>query len=90
MKRHISKLPPSQHRALVGESRSSFEDWQQETISVGFFDSVVYLPDTFDLFVYLAKHHDGDGIHPIDLRSIGQSFWMFRFYKYSVLLGLHK
>ncbi|KAJ5816451.1 hypothetical protein N7447_008684 [Penicillium robsamsonii] len=55
--------------ALVRESSLIFEDWHRETLSAGFFDSVGCPADTFDLFVYLARHRDGDGIRTIDLSS---------------------
>ncbi|KAJ5970709.1 uncharacterized protein N7479_000627 [Penicillium vulpinum] len=55
--------------ALVRESPLIFEDWHRETLSPGFFDSVGCPPDTFDLFVYLAKHREVNGISTIDLSA---------------------
>ncbi|KAJ5530728.1 hypothetical protein N7527_004121 [Penicillium freii] len=55
--------------ALVRESPLIFEDWHRETLYPAFFDSVGCPPDTFDLFVYLAKHRDRDGMYTMDLNS---------------------
>ncbi|KGO75345.1 Amidase [Penicillium italicum] len=55
--------------ALVRESPLIFKDWHRETLSAEFFDSVGCPPDTFDLFVHLAKHRNGDGIRTLDLSS---------------------
>lgn len=55
--------------ALVRESPLIFEDWHRETLSAGFFGSVGCPADTFDLFVYLAKHRDSNGIRAMDLSA---------------------
>ncbi|KAI3097345.1 transcriptional regulator family: Fungal Specific TF [Penicillium roqueforti] len=61
--------------ALVRESPLIFEDWHRETLTIGFFDSVGCPADTFDLFVYLAKHRNGNGTCAMDLcaRAIAQT-----------------
>ncbi|KAJ5248225.1 Amidase [Penicillium chrysogenum] len=55
--------------ALVRESPLIFEDWHRETLSAGFFGSVGCPTDTFDLFVYLAKHRDSNGIRAMELSA---------------------
>ncbi|CAI7577600.1 unnamed protein product [Penicillium glandicola] len=55
--------------ALVRESPLIFEDWHRETLSAGFLDSVGCPVDTFDLFVYLAKHRNGDKNYTMDLNA---------------------
>jgi hypothetical protein len=55
--------------ALVRESSLIFDDWHRETLGVEFFDSVGCPADTFELFVYLAKHHNGEGIGALDFSS---------------------
>lgn len=55
--------------ALVRESSLIFDDWHRETLGAEFFDSVGCPADTFELFVYLAKHRNDDGIGALDLSS---------------------
>ncbi|KAJ5334884.1 hypothetical protein N7452_007287 [Penicillium brevicompactum] len=55
--------------ALVRDSPLIFDDWHRETLGVEFFDSVGCPSDTFELFVYLAKHRNDNSINAMDLSS---------------------
>ncbi|CAG8001219.1 unnamed protein product [Penicillium salamii] len=55
--------------ALVRDSPLIFDDWHREILNAEFFGSVGCPADTFELFVYLAKHRDGRDISVVDLSS---------------------
>ncbi|KAH8429935.1 Zn(II)2Cys6 transcription factor [Aspergillus melleus] len=46
--------------ALMRGGSLIFDDWHRETLQKSFFDSVGCPPETFDLFVHLAKYCDRD------------------------------